>query len=231
MQISKIFLNLFLVGFLLFGFLYVRKAIQYGKDKAVWEAKAEELFNDITVLEIEAEAQYASAMVWMGKANEHAEEVVVVKEKLKEERLAHVRDLAKIPALAPDEVVSDLRRRLQVAEKEIILTERGVVFSLAASRLVLSRVRSYDFNLAFERPLIEGIVAEQGEEIKDLRLTIKGFENTTAILYKDIDKWKKLYEGEHELRIAGEGFNLFSTKNLVVGGVITAVLVGLSFVL
>jgi hypothetical protein len=231
MQISKIFLNLFLVGFLLFGFLYVRKAIQYGKDKAVWEAKAEELFNDITALEVEAEAQYASAMEWKGEADEHAEEIVDLKETLRKTRIDHARELAKINELAPDEVVSEFHSRLQVAEEEIILTEQGVVFSLAASRLVLSRVRSYDFNLAFERPLIEKIVAEQGEEIRDLRLTITGFENTTATLYKDIDKWKEAYEGEHKLRIAGEGFNLFSTKNLVVGGVITAVLVGLSFVL
>lgn len=231
MQISKIFLTIFLCGFLLFGFLYVMKSIRYGKDKAVWEARTEELQSDIKDLELEAQTHYKSAMEWMEKAEEHAEEVVVLKDTLKEEKLAHARDLAKIETLAPDEVVSELCSLLKVDNTQIVLTEEGVVFSLPASRLVLSRVQSYEFFKNVESPRKDEIISLQGQEIQDLRKTITGFENTTAALYMDIDKWKEMYQGEHKLRLDCEsGFNLFSTRNLMIGGVITAVVMsGLIF--
>jgi hypothetical protein len=231
MKISKIFFNLFLAGFLLFGFLYIMKTIRYGKDKAVWEAQVTELQADIRDLEVEAKAQYEGAMEWKGKADDKSIEIAILKNDLEEERASHARALAKIPDLAPDEVVSELHRRLQVAEKEIVLTERGVVLSEAVARLVLSRVQSYDFYLAVETPRKDKLIATQGGEIRDLRKTIKGFENTTALLYEDIEKQKKLYEGEHELRLDAESFSLFSTDNLVVGGIVGAVVVGLALLL
>lgn len=232
MKISKIFFNLFLAGFLLFGFLYVYNSVQYGKKKAVWEAEKVRLNESITDHQAEAKFHAEEAEKWQESANAEATKRREVEKNLEKERLDHARDLAKIPDLAPDEVVSELHRRLQVAEKEIVLTEEGVVFSEAATRLVLSRVQSYDFHLAIEFPERDKLLASQGSEIRDLKGVIFNKDGTITSLELERDDWKAKFEGEETLRKASESsFNLFSTKNLVVGGVIVAVLVGLSFVL
>ena len=232
MQALKIFLTVFLAGFLLFGFLYVYNGINYSKKKAVWGAEKDRLNIEIADAEVKRKFHEGEAKKWQDAADVEEAKTKEIRKKLDQERVAHARDLAKIQELAPDEVVSDLCRRLQVDETEIILTEQGVVFSLAASRLVLSRVQSYDFHLAFEFPERDKLTASQGKTICDLKGVIFNKDGTISTLTIERDSWKKKFEGEERLRKASESsFNLFSTKNLVVGGVVVAIIVGLSFVL
>lgn len=232
MKISKIFLTIFLLGFLLFGFLYVRNSIRYEKEKAVWEARVEVLLSEIGQLEQEISVHLASADKWRDRAFEKVEELRVLERKLEEAERRHDEVLASIAELAPDELVVQARYFLSASDDDIVLTSNGVVFSIQATRQLVTDLTDYEFVIAKKIPSLneqlekkDGVIANKDLEIGDLRTAVDK-------LIEDRDKWEEMYQGEHNLRLSSEKkHSLFSVQNIVTGTVVAVVVGGLILVL
>jgi len=226
MKSLKIFLGIILAGFLLFGFLYINSGIQYGKRKAVWESQKKVLNESISKLEAQIEKGKNSIQKLMDESDEAAKKIADIEKKLKAEKQQHQLDLAKVAELAPDEVVIKTREYLEVSDSEIFLTQLGVQFSLDASYTNLKKLNTLEFTLVIEIPRIEAIMGEQKQEIQKLREASDTFNGTLEKAAKLTADWKKKYEGEYALRKSAEkSFNLFSFKNVFIGGGILAVVV------
>lgn len=234
MSYPKIFLVVFLCGFLLFGFLYTRGCVQYKKDRLAWETEIVELNRDLTALDGQIAEQVVDITYWKGVATEKSEEVVEIQTELAIERRAHAQVLAGISELAPDEVVTQLLTILHLPSSEITLTPSGVVFSLDATYLMLTNMYAFDYNRKVETPRLNEIIILQQDSIVALNKMNLGWLNTTNLLYKEIAVWEQKYEGEHKLRFQAEStmtYDLFSTKNVLIGVGVTVVIVGTLFLL
>lgn len=231
MKISKIFLTVFLIGFLLFGFLYIWNGIQYGKKKAVWEAEVVRLDAEIEELEKSAAFNLKSADEWRDKAFKTEEDIAKLKTKMAKADQQHAIDMAKVAELVPDEIVIRVRELLGASEDEIVLTPSGVVFTVETTRLVLTQLKGYDFVMTKRVPDFEKLLAKKDKLIGEKKLEIGKLRSTIDDLQMSIDDWKKKYEGEHTLRLSAEKFSLFSPQNLVIGGVVAVVAGGVILLL
>lgn len=228
MKISKIFLSVFLVGFLLFGFLYVWNGIQYGKKKAVWEAEVERLDVHIATLEAEVEASMDSADTWRDRAFEKVEEATELEVELQEAKRQHAVSLARIAELTPTELVLRTRIMLGASEDEVVLTPEGVVFSLDITRTLLTQLENYDFVISQQVPGMEQAAAKWKGAFKDKDKKAIDLRKANTFLLLELEEWKKKYKGEYDLRIDAERKgSLFSTQNLVMGAVVAAVVWGI----
>lgn len=228
MKISKIFLSVFLVGFLLFGFLYVWNGIQYGKKKAVWEAEVERLDVHIATLEAEVEASMDSADTWRDRAFEKVEEATELEVELQEAKRQHAVSLARIAELTPTELVLRTRIMLGASEDEVVLTPEGVVFSLDITRTLLTQLENYDFVISQQVPGMEQAAAKWKGAFKDKDKEAIDLRKANTFLLLELEEWKKKYKGEYDLRIDAERKgSLFSTQNLVMGAVVAAVVWGI----
>ena len=108
----------------------------------------------------------------------------------------------------------------------------GVQFTLAASRLNLQKLHSLGFTLNIEIPRLKELITSRDTEISSLKGVIFNKDGTISTVEGERDDWKEKFEGEEKLRKDSErSLNLFSTKNLVVGGVAVVIIVCLSFIL
>ena len=229
MKILKIFFTIFLLGFLLFGFLYIKSWIQYKADRAEWEAEVVELDKRIEEAQLERMRFEEEAEFWADRASEANVKVANREAELEAKRREHEVMLANIAIMPPDEVVSELVLILKLPETHVTLSGLGVTFSLDASRLVLTKLQAYEFSLKEEKPAYVDIIALMDVTIKSQKEEIQALRNTNRAWSKECDGLRLKYEGEHELRLKAEAtpqFNLFTTKNVVIGLSVTAVVVG-----
>lgn len=234
MKTSKIFFLVFLVGFLLFGCLWLRDSIQYKKDRAEWEVEVVVLDEQIIQAQAEEIEALAEAEYWKEVASKAEADVVVLEDELALKRREHEIMLTNIAIIPPDEVVSDLILILQIPDTEVTLSGLGVTFSLDASRLVLTKLTMYDFSLKEEQPNYTAMLMKKDEVIQAHKGEIKACRNTLTALYKEQAGWQAKYEGEHKLRLKAEAipkFNLFTTKNIAIGLSVTAAIVGTVLIL
>lgn len=232
MKILKIFLTIFLVGFLLFGFLCVYNGFQYSKKKEIWQAEKDRLNISIANHQIDAKFYAEEAEKWLDAAKAEETKRKDIEKQLEAEKVAHARDLARIETLAPDEIVVETRYALQVDEAQVYLVPDGVQFTLAASRLNLQKLHSLDFTLNIEIPRLKELITSRDTEIISLKGVIFNKDGTISTVEGERDDWKEKFKGEEKLRKDSErSVRLFSTKNLIVGGVVVAVIACLSFIL
>lgn len=227
MKISKIFFLVILAGFLLVGFCYIRNHIRYQKEKAAWEARVEVLQEEIAELEREIGVHLTDADKWRDRAFEKTEELKVMERRLVEAERRHSEVLASIAELAPDELVLQARYFLNVLEEDIVLTPQGVVFSIETTRQLITDLTDYEFQISKKVPDLEAQVKKVKSIVDDVNMENVELRGAVDKLILDRDKWKEMYYGEHKLRLASENtYSLFSTKNLVTGAVVAAIVWG-----
>ena len=215
------------IAVLIMAVVVTFSVVRYGKAKAVWDYKVKEALAQCDVLSAKSAEISALAAVYEEEADKYKGFVGEAKQRLLEEEKAHIATMEKLEYLEPTEVVLETRAVLDVDNAGILLTELGVQFSIAAARGNLAALHRLDFCLDIKIPELEHIIEIEGKEAEKLRASIQKLEDQTVILGDKSDEWEELYRGERKLRLmAQRSFSLFSTRNLVIGGVVVGILVG-----
>lgn len=223
MKKSKIFLLVFLSLILLGGYFGV-KSCDYRKAKASWVEEKKELLIQAQDAEMRASQAVERATEWMALADERAEETARLEEELEEVRANTVVVVEEIQKLPPSEQVVKAQEYLGVEEEDIVLTDEGVYFSLEAFSLAVGQFAQLDLVLTREVPKLDEIIALQKEEIGGLRVAnLELFSSIDGYL-ESIETWKKLYQGEVNLRLKAEK-DLKLIRISGIGGFVAIVLV------
>lgn len=233
MRASEVVCLILIIFIVLGGFYYIQQKANYNRDKKTWEDDKRALEQIVEEAQAEVIRETAKAEKALEEADKIAEENSKIKESLRLARLSHRRDLEKIKALAPDQVVSAHWFHLETDSSQIWLNSFGVQFTIEAARTNLTKLEDYQFRIKKEIPSYVEMLKNRDLEVKKLRISINGFVNTTNAYAREVKALKEQVKGETALRLKAEkliGFKFWSLEGvglfalgIILGGVAVAV--------
>ena len=172
MKIAKTILGIVYVLLAIFVIRSILQNQRYRVEKAEWQETTAEREESIEALQQTVANKTALAIEWEEKAAQTAVESAELLKKLNRERLEHKEDLAKVETLPVDELVSETREYLQVAETEVMLNSYGIQFTIAAARKNVGKLWLLDFTLTKEVPRLGELIRAKDKEITEVKTAL-----------------------------------------------------------